>query len=190
MNHLAHTLISYPDEYSLVGNFLTDFLTLAEIKNLDSRYLEGVELHRRIDTFTDSHADVKECINIFRRHQQKYAPVVVDVIFDYFLIEHWSLWSCWPFDQYVDHVYNILKLHTEKMPTRMHQRVDRMIETDFLRSCSTYERLERTFIFIQSRTKFENNLHFAHLDLLENKAKLDKLFLNFFPQLLLHTQVR
>lgn len=184
MNHLAHTFISYPDTYCLVGNYLTDFLTVNEIRNLDERYFSGVELHRQIDSFTDSHADVKKCIEIIRPFQQKYTPVVVDVYFDYLLIKHWTSFSDILFDSYISQVYKILQHHLDGVPQRMQVRVQKMIQSDFLRSCDSYERLAHTFAFIKSRTKFENNLHYAHQNLFINEAELEHLFLQFFPELL------
>ena len=60
MNFLAHTYLSCSNEDLLVGNFLADFMKNKDIESLPSNILKGIDLHRKIDSFTDSHPAVKE----------------------------------------------------------------------------------------------------------------------------------
>lgn len=188
MNHLAHIFLSYPDEYSLTGNFLTDFLSISELRKLDTRLASGVALHRRIDEFTDTHSAVRACADILRPQHRKYTPVVIDIYFDYFLIQNWNFFSIESVDTFILNIYPILEKNKYLIPYRMHHRMDRMIESDFLRSCANTKRLEKTFTFLQQRTKFANQLHNAHLDLMQNEETLNQLFMTFFPELILYTK--
>lgn len=183
MNHLAHTFLSYPDEDCLIGNFLTDFLTLNELKSLEPRFLKGVDLHREIDAYTDSHPAVKECVTLLRPLQKKYTPVVIDIYFDYFLIKNWDLFHVMTLNSYIEQVYAVIEANKKFMPTKMHDRIVRMVVSDFLRSCSNSARLKTTFQFLQQRTRFDNLLHRAHEDLLYHESALNSLFLIFFPDL-------
>lgn len=184
MNHLAHIFLSYPDEYCLTGNFITDFLTVSELRMLDSRLEKGVILHRRIDEFTDAHPSVRQCAALLRPVHKKYTPVVTDIYFDYFLIRNWTLFHSKSLDTFIKHVYKVLANNKYLMPDRMHHRMDRMIDSDFLRSCATPNKLEKTFTFLQQRTRFDNQLHRAHEDLLKHEQELNALFLSFFPDLM------
>lgn len=47
--------------------------------------LQGIMLHRAIDTFTDTHEATKEAKEVFRPHYRLYSGAFVDVIYDHFL---------------------------------------------------------------------------------------------------------
>ncbi len=90
MNFLAHTLLSCQNEDMLIGNFMADFLTKNEAEAVKPSLRQGIEVHKRIDSFTDSHPSVLEAIKILRPTQKKYSPVVVDILLDYILTQKWS----------------------------------------------------------------------------------------------------
>ncbi|HMP30140.1 MAG TPA: hypothetical protein PKD85_11095, partial [Saprospiraceae bacterium] len=86
MNFLAHLHLSCSDEYLLVGNYLSDMITLKESENLPEQYFKGVKLHRLIDSFTDNNVIVRGVNSLLQKYVGKYAPVASDVIFDYYLV--------------------------------------------------------------------------------------------------------
>jgi len=66
MNYLAHTFLSLGDEDILIGNFITDFINAKQARVLDERYQVGLDLHRKIDAFTDNHMEFRNGLNIQR----------------------------------------------------------------------------------------------------------------------------
>ncbi|MFZ1750390.1 MAG: hypothetical protein WAU01_09370, partial [Saprospiraceae bacterium] len=82
MNFLAHMLLSCKDADLMTGNFMADFIPKSFIDHLTPSVRLGIDLHRQIDSFTDQHPEVKASVMIFRPTQRKYAPVVVDIVFD------------------------------------------------------------------------------------------------------------
>ena len=53
-------LLSCKDSNLLVGNFMADFINNSDKKGLNPQILEGINLHKSIDHFTDNHQAVKE----------------------------------------------------------------------------------------------------------------------------------
>lgn len=47
--------------------------------------LNGIDLHRMIDQFTDAHEATSEAKKVFRPHYRLYAGAFVDVVYDHFL---------------------------------------------------------------------------------------------------------
>ena len=60
MNYLGHLVLSGCDEKILLGNFLGDHISNKMLHLYDSSVQKGINLHREIDTFTDSHPISRE----------------------------------------------------------------------------------------------------------------------------------
>lgn len=186
MNYLAHTLLSCHDANLLAGNFMADFAGRKHVLALEPNILAGVELHKRIDTFTDSHEEVKAAIHLLHPTQGKYAPVVVDILFDHFLTIHWQRYSDENIGAFTQRVYEMLEEKKEIFPIALREKLPFMILDDFLMSCKDEERLKKTFFRVGRRAKFANNFDKAHLDLAQHYDKLDHHFHAFYPALRAH----
>ncbi|MBC7885351.1 MAG: DUF479 domain-containing protein [Saprospiraceae bacterium] len=186
MNYLAHTFLSCKDANLLAGNFMADFIHHKEKANLKPEILLGIELHKRIDSFTDSHQDVKDTVRLLRPVQGKYTPVSVDIIFDYVLTQDWVRYSSQSLSVFKQNVYKLLIEQSHHYPIKVKQRMEMMIADDFLMSCATEERLIRTFERIKKRAKFDNNFENAHKDMYAHYDQLREHFHNFFPDLIIH----
>src|SRR3954453_2663939 len=109
MNFLAHLYLSGNDPEIMVGNFLGDFV---RGRNLLERYKKniatGIELHRTIDEFTDTHPIVAQSKNRLREKYRHYAAVIVDIFYDHFLAKNWSEYSSELLPDFADRAYQIL----------------------------------------------------------------------------------
>lgn len=86
MNYLGHAFLSLDDEYLLAGNMMGDFVKgKSSLETYEPRIRTGIMLHRKIDSYTDSHLAVSKAKNIFRETYQLYAGAVTDIAFDHFL---------------------------------------------------------------------------------------------------------
>ncbi|MBK6363129.1 MAG: DUF479 domain-containing protein [Saprospiraceae bacterium] len=183
MNYLAHVFLSCQDEHLLVGNILGDILKNRELKSLDVIYHKGVVLHRKIDSFTDNHPVHLQNLKHLYPTQGKYAPVVMDIFYDYFLGKNWENFSKDNQRTYTDNIYSILLKHLPGVPEKAKITFQRMVDDDFLYSCQTYERLERTFQRVLRRVTFPSNMHNAVVDLLQLENKIEPYFHTFFSEL-------
>jgi acyl carrier protein phosphodiesterase len=188
MNFLAHMLLSYGDAELMAGNFMADFMLMREEKTLHTNIKKGIDLHRMIDSFTDEHVHVKSAVKVLRPTQGKYSPVVIDILFDYFLTTNWHKYSEEKLDDFTSRVYITLAQHREVYPQTLKERLSKMIDDDFLMSCKNEERLIKTFERIKRRAKFDNNFDKAVIDLVEYHHILDHHFNEFFPEIILHVK--
>ncbi len=190
MNYLAHLFLSCDSEEKMIGNFITDQITLKESKRYDALISEGIQLHRAIDTFTDNHPQVKKVIKILRPTQGKYAPVVVDIYFDYLLYKSWDNYSHRPFEHFSNSVYSMLPKYLELMPVRIHHQVTNMVKMRWLDVYTTIDGLNSTFHRLQKRTRFINNLTDAPSFLSKNQNQLSDHFNEFFPDVIKYVELK
>lgn len=181
--------LSCSDHGLIVGNYIADFIKNKELDLFEENIIMGIYLHRHIDTFTDNHPVFRECTHALHHTQHKYAPVVIDIYFDYFLCRHWDKFDSRPLNDFTEGIYTILEKYIHLYPEKVKQLLPRMIGDDFLLSCSTEERLIRTFSFIKRRTGYTNNLEKAHEDLKNNYSFFETQFMLFFPELISFVKV-
>ena len=184
MNYLAHCFLSCTNEDMLIGNFITDFINKGEESKYSGEILEGIQLHRAIDSFTDKHPASLALRKLLRPRHGKYAPVVVDLIWDYFLSINWKLYSGASFELFCDNIYDILSRRKDKLPVKLSQKIDRMIEAEFLKSYADKKRMHQSLTWMDKRAKFKSDFTIAIKDIEENEAVIQKLFNQFFPELI------
>ena len=96
MNFLAHAYLGGKVAEHRLGGFLGDFVK-GPLDNapggLPAEVLAGVELHRRLDSFAETHpafCHSRERISPARR---RVAGIMVDLFYDHFLARDWAEWS-------------------------------------------------------------------------------------------------
>jgi acyl carrier protein phosphodiesterase len=85
MNYLAHARLSFNIPGVLTGNMISDFIKGKKQFDYPAAIQKGIQLHRSIDTFTDSHPVTLQMKEYFRPHYRLYAGAFCDVIYDHFL---------------------------------------------------------------------------------------------------------
>jgi acyl carrier protein phosphodiesterase len=184
MNFLAHFFLAFDEPGLMVGNFLADFLNKRQTELLSIPVQQGISLHRAIDTFTDNHPEVKKSIQQLRPRHRKYAPVIVDVYYDYFLHRNWDLYSHTPKSEFSAKVYAALEDYHPLMPDFMQPRVKEMVEAKWLDSYGTLEGLTYTFTRMRARTSHPEWLDGAVESLQQLTPTLEADFVAFFPDLI------
>lgn len=183
MNFLAHTYLSFGEPGLIVGNYLGDFVTNKVMKTLPLEVQSGVKLHRFIDSYTDRHPVVKEGTRMLHSTMGKYAPVVLDIYFDYLLSKFWTDYEEVSLRAYCTHSYQALTEYQSIMPSVISDRAERMIADRWLENYQHYIGLERVFGFLSRRARFKSNLAHAPEVLKELEDPLGKIFNRFFPDL-------
>ena len=85
MNFLAHAYLSFEDPEVLTGNMISDFVKGKKKFEYPPRILEGINLHREIDAFTDNNNITREAAKHFKPAYGLYALPFMDVVYDHFL---------------------------------------------------------------------------------------------------------
>lgn len=167
-----------------MGNFLADFIKNRDVVKLPRPVQEGIRLHRKIDSFTDQHPVVKNSVRRLRPGHGKYAPVVLDICFDYILIKNWEKYSSVPLNKFTQEVYEILEDNISLMPDFLQERLPKMIADDWLVKYGTQEGLEFTFSRMKLRTSFPRFFEGAVKSLMKEYDLYENDFNLFFPDLI------
>jgi len=85
MNYLAHAYLSFGHPGVLTGNMISDFVKGKKKFDYPSEVQQGIELHRAIDQYTDTHIATREAKQVFRTHYRLYSGAFIDVVYDHFL---------------------------------------------------------------------------------------------------------
>ncbi len=93
MNWLAHLFLSEPTPAFRIGSLLPDILPSRELQHLGREFQRGIERHRQIDAFTDSHAIVRRSILLLGPGFRRFGGILVDMFYDHFLASDWSRYS-------------------------------------------------------------------------------------------------
>lgn len=188
MNFLAHLLLSCEEEELLVGNFLGDFVKNRDLPMYSAGIVRGVHLHRTIDSFTDTHPEVRKGTARLRVKHGKYAPVVIDVFYDYILSKEWQHYGPKPLRQFTRDMYEVLDRHRKIMPASLSERVQLMIQDDWLMNYGTLEGMAHTFRRLQRRVSQPVFLTGIIDTLQQEQEELTAEFHRFFPDLIQEVQ--
>lgn len=119
MNFLGHIFLTPNDDEILLGNFIADSVKGNPEKFYSGKIVEGIRFHRAIDTFTDNHPLVKRGVERFRETQSRYAPVVIDVIYDHILAKNWNKFHNEELADLTQSVYQRLEAQSGDFPTQV-----------------------------------------------------------------------
>lgn len=183
MNYLAHLLLSGEKPEIMAGNFFTDFLSLKELKKLPDPMQRGVEIHLKIDNFTDNHPIVKDLNELLWESQGKYAPVALDIILDYFLSYNWKTYSDMEYEQFCQYVYIVLGRFVRYLPDRERKHIETMISHRWLSVYRSISGLNDIMDRMDRRTKFPSRFYKSIDVVQDNFNYFNKQFNLFFAEI-------
>ncbi len=184
MNYLAHSFLSFSEE-QIVGQFLEDFIPNRDRFSYPIGMQEGITLHREVDTFTDSHPEIREAKKIFSPLVRLYSGAFVDVSLDYFLAN--SL-SDEILKKHSEKVYHALRKYEDILPERLLRMVNSMEKDNWLYNYKEDWGIKYSIQNVLNKAKYlEKDLAVFEV-FLNNKAQLKKHFDVFFPDLLHHAK--
>ncbi len=191
MNLLAHLCLSHPTPESWLGNLMGDFIKGTPKAELGEGLIRGVKRHRAIDTFTDTHAIVRQSKRLISPERRRFAGIILDVGYDYFLCRHWQSYNPMPLRAFVQVVYTGLAAQLQQpssqvVPPACRHSIQRMIAGDWLTSYQTLAGIGIALDQISQRLKRQNTLRGSVEEIQENDAALDQSFQQFFPELIRH----
>lgn len=183
MNFLAHEYLSKSYKGVRVGNFLGDFIRKIEPGKYPEQVLIGIELHKKIDQFTDSHPLVHESKKMLHPRQGKYSSVLLDIYYDYFLAKNWNKFSNQPLKEFAASVYDDFWELKEFFPEKVVKFLPSMRENDWFYNYRFYWGIDKALQSIARRAKYSNTIKNSLKDLQELETELEENFLIFFSEL-------
>lgn len=185
MNYLAHSYLTFTDE-QIVGQFLEDVIPNRDRFSYPEGMQEGITLHREIDTFTDSHPELRKAKKIFSPLVRLYAGAFVDVSMDYFLAN--SL-SDFVLKNHADKVYQVLRKHENILPNKLIRMVNGMEKDNWLYNYKEDWGIQYSIQNVLNKAKYLDKDLPVFDVFMKNKSQLQKHFDVFFPELLEYSKI-
>ena len=186
MNYLAHQFLSFQNADLQLGNLYGEIVRGKDFENFTGDLRKGILLHRTIDTFTDANEIVKKSSKKFHDKYGKYAPIIVDVVYDYYLIKNWHLFTDLDFEEFTENTYQLFRTHFEEFPPKLQYIIKHLLDYDWFHNYQSLEGIGKTLDGISQRSKFQNNIGAAVAEIKENYEELNLEFQTFFPELVQH----
>lgn len=184
MNYLAHIYLSGNSEDIILGNFIGDFVKGNRHQHYPEQVAYGILLHRRIDSFTDQHEAVRECIRMLRPGYGKYAGIVADVFFDHFLAHNWDDYSVYTLRRFAKNAHAIFLSNFVLLPMRVKQFLPFLIHHRRLESYANRENLLPVLDIMSKRTSLPSNSEWALQTLIQEYDQFEGLFRPFFSEMI------
>lgn len=187
MNYLAHLFLSKGIPELMAGNMIEDFISgridHPRLQHIPASIKKGIQLHRLIDTFTDTNPIVKQSKSYFSPRYGLYASILVDVYFDHFLLKNWSKVADVEFIKFKKQVYEALPQFQMYYPEPLKRLVNSMIDYDWLGNYQYNWGLERAFMGLDSKIKKDVHLVNSLPIFEENYSQLNQEFLIFIEEI-------
>ncbi|AZQ44255.1 acyl carrier protein phosphodiesterase [Nonlabens ponticola] len=183
MNYLAHVYLSGDDKELRIGNFIADSVRGKNFKMFPRRVSDGIILHRKIDTYTDSHPIVSQSKEIIRPKYGLWSSVIIDLFYDHFLAAQWSEYNEMQLLPFTENFYADLKEYYAVLPSKVQRFLPIMIEYNWLYSYRTVEGMSRILHQMNKRTRGKSKMQFAAIDLEKHYNVLQSHFDQYMAEL-------
>jgi acyl carrier protein phosphodiesterase len=120
---------------------------------------------------------------LFSTERRRFAGVVIDVSFDYFLIKHWQTLSDIDLASFINSSYVGLEACTKWMPLRMQMVCRKMHEYDWLSQYGQLTGIATSIDMISNRIRFKNNMAGSIVEVERNYDAIEVVFLDLIVYL-------
>lgn len=186
MNFLAHLHLSYPHKPEMVGNFIGDYVKGRQYNAYPQEISQGIQLHRKIDSFTDRHQLQRDCKALFRKEYALYAGIITDMLFDHLLAKDWSSYSDMRLMAFSDFSYNALYSFYDDLPERVQGFLPKMKASDRLCSYATLNGIIESISLMSRYTSLPEHSLAARSIIESNYSFLEAKFHQFYQELMLY----
>ncbi|MHC1681435.1 MAG: ACP phosphodiesterase [Clostridiaceae bacterium] len=182
MNYLAHIYLADNNEKSMLGNFLGDFVNKSLEDNYETEIKNGIFMHRKLDSFTDSNPIFLESKKRISSGNRRFAGVLIDMFYDHFLAKNWAEYSKIPLEEFVSNFYDILERYNYCLPDKLTRRMSYLVEENWLLSYKEIDGIKVGIDRIANRFAKTNHPLIDPIDeLIRNYNSLEDDFKRFFP---------
>ncbi len=188
MNFLAHIYLSGEDPELKIGNFIADSVKGKKYLEYPDRVSKGITLHRKIDSYTDTHAIVKKSTSRLFSKYGHYSSVIVDILYDHFLAANWQEYSDVPLEDYTIRFYKLLQEYYTILPKRIQQFLPYMVQDNWLLNYASISGIGTVLSGMNRRTKNKSKMDLAVVELEEYYTDFDQEFRSFFKEIQLFTK--
>ena len=184
MNFLAHAYLSFNNPEILTGNMIGDFVKGRDFTHLPSGIQKGVQLHRKIDHYTDKHEIFKKTVYRISDTHGKYRFVIADVFYDHFLAKNWNAYHSKDLETFTKETYSTLHTFENYLPEKFIYALSYMEKNNWLYNYQHLNKLEMFIKGISNRSKYGINLETSIEDLKSDYEYFENDFKLFFNDII------
>jgi acyl carrier protein phosphodiesterase len=184
VNYLAHFHLARADDGWIAGALLGDYIKGPLAADWPSPLRHGIQLHRRIDAFTDTHPLRLEFARHLPDNCRRYAGIVLDVCCDHWLSVHWARFEAQSLPDFSARIYAVLQANLMQMPAPAARMAQRLAEHDVLLQYRDAAVVAATLERIGWRLRNDNPLRAIGAELDAYLAAAEPIFSELYPQLL------
>ena len=140
-------------------------------------------MHRAIDRLTDGDREVRKVNKLLSERHGRYAPVISDIVFDYYLCRNWETFGPAPFTVFTQTTYAGLLGALPLIPERAHPYVRGMTGGDWLRMYRSRAGMNEVFTRLLRRLSQPHRLNGLAETLKDYDTQLNRALLLLFPRL-------
>lgn len=143
----------------------------------------GVRHHLAVDSYTDKHPDVLASKRLFSGQRRKFAGVALDVLYDHFLLQHWTEFTDADQSMFITRVYSELQDNEALMTPDMSRTTRHMVSHDWFGSYRDLDNIGYALDRVAARIRFQNSFAGIIHEIRPLRSELEAHFLSFFPDL-------
>ncbi len=140
-------------------------------------------MHREIDHLTDTEPAVRALNKLLYPRHGRYASVVTDIGFDYYLYQHWEAFGPTPFPAFTQAAYANLFARRAAMTPQVQGYVTQMVKDNWLHLYTTPEGMLKVFGRLAPRLSYPELLEGVDQMLVDFDDAFNQTFLVLFPRL-------
>ncbi len=184
MNYLAHAYLSFNKPDILVGNLICDFVKGRTKFQYPIGIQKGMELHRAIDYFTDTHEVTQQAKKYFKPAYRLYAGAFVDITYDYFLAnDTQQFFNANQLLLFSNKTYAIIDGNTVALPEKFEHIFPYMKNQNWLYNYQFVDGVEKSYQGLVKRSAYLSNATLAMDVFKQHTNELQLCYQIFFPQL-------
>lgn len=183
MNFLAHFHLAWPGEGLITGALEGDYYKGPLTGALPESIEQGIQLHRAIDAFTDSHPQVVDLRAQFPTGLRRYAGILIDLGFDHYLTAHWHEYHATALDDFARAVYQTLDDQERHLSTGARDMAHRLARYKLLTAYDDWGVVSASAARIGERFSRGNPMLEVEQPLAHLRPQFEQAFRAFYPQL-------
>ena len=183
LNYLAHAYLSFHRPGILVGNLISDYVKGKKKFDYPDQVQKGIQLHRDIDQFTDTHEATHQGKQVFRADYRLYAGAFMDVVYDHFLANDLNQFPADSLLAFTQDTYFELEQQSAILPESFARIFPYMKEHNWLYNYQFRWGIERSMTGLVRRSAYLSEAETAFRLFNEHYEQLQKSYDVFFPDL-------
>jgi len=188
MNFLAHLHIASTTQTSFLGNFLGDFVKGNPDTQFTEKTVQGIRLHRFVDSYTDQHEIIRSLKPLFPKPLRRFSPITLDMFWDHCLAKHWLDFNSISLADFCQQTQQQIEVESQlennALPLRFEKVSRLMWQQRWLESYSKIENINYGLQRMALRSPRMGPLANTGQSLLEHYDLLSEQFFLLYPDLL------